>query len=150
MYFNKFTNNQIPDEKISFDLISQINPLLSVLPYAAENNDVIPSPNNLLSPIFLKIPYNEKVINKDTSCVSDVPNDDILYTSLVIDFLQNVSISKYMLAKIFEHSNEYEHICVALYKLLERFKQENLNKGFAYYNVVRKIYDLYFQLMYTQ
>lgn len=32
LYFSKFTDNQVPDEKISIDLLSAINPLLAVLP----------------------------------------------------------------------------------------------------------------------
>ena len=35
MYFRRFSNNKIPDEKISIDLLTMINPLMAVVPFAA-------------------------------------------------------------------------------------------------------------------
>ena len=38
MYFDLFTGNAIPDEKISIDLLNAINPLLACLPFASDTS----------------------------------------------------------------------------------------------------------------
>ncbi len=55
MYFSRFSDNKIPDEKISLDLIEAINPLIASLPFASNNDNVISEPENLLNPVKVKI-----------------------------------------------------------------------------------------------
>ena len=149
MYFNKFSNNQIPDEKVSFDVLHKLNPLLTILPFAAENDDVIPKPNNLLHPILVRIPYDNSTKNEEP-IYSDLHITGDKYVDQVAIYMQNVERAKCMLAHISNKSGEFRDICTAFYKLLNRFENEGKNKGYMYYNVVRKIYDLYFQLKYVE
>ena len=148
MYFNKFHDNNIPDEKLSLDLIYKINPILSMVPFSRENDAGLSEKNNLLHPIFGRnFEYIEELIDDTPPIISAKDDGKEKYIKHVQDWLSNIEIAKYMLDKICVFSKEYEHICTALYKLLLQFQSEEKCNTGACHNVVRKINDLYFQIL---
>ena len=147
LYLSKFSNNEKPHEKIAMDLLFKINPLLTLLPFASENNNVLPTNDEVLHPLFVeKLSLCKENISNTPPIVSSGVVGDKKYTTHVKEWLQNIEISEYMLKKINEYSKEYTDLCTALYKLLQQFKQHN-NDTNTFYNVVRKINDLYFQII---
>ena len=142
MYFNRFSNNEVPDEKISVDLISAINPLMAVMPFAESNNNVLPNKDNLITPI-------EVTILPDYSAEQAKENKKIsnLYTEQVLRYMSDLSIAEQMLLHIYDYSDEYYSVCLGLYKVISEMKKEpaEANTGHAR-ETIRKIYDIYYQI----
>lgn len=142
LYFNKFTNNEVPDEKVSLDLIAAINPLLAVLPFAQNNDNVIPKADNLLNPTnvrilpdnsYMKAPITEKLPN--------------LYKEKVIEYIDNLDIALQMLLHIYDYSKEYYPVCLALYKVIMLLKEQPSEiKTSHARETIRKIYDIYYEI----
>ena len=145
MYFRRFDNNKIPDEKISVDLLTMINPLLATVPFASNNDDVIPPKENLLWKINADIkpdfgsrpskPFGEKIAPEK------------LYKSKVVEYMSNLSIAEQMLLQIYDYSKEYWPVCLGLYRVLREFREkpEDLKSGHGM-EQIRKIYDVYYQM----
>lgn len=149
MYFNRFHNNEIPDEKVSIDTISEINPLLSTIPFAAENNAVLPKDINLLRPLYTRISIDPSAIDNNVM-MDDVSNEDKpLYRDAYKDFFSNIDMVQQILTIIHDFSPAYRNICVAIFKWLELNRNEPITGIFAYYyhDLVCKVYFLYFELL---
>ncbi len=142
MYFSNFSNNTIPDEKISIDLLSLINPMLALLPFASENDDVIPRKDNLLNPVTLKIEPDNTIHDSPK-----VKNESSSYISKVTRYMDNIEISEEMLLHILDYSESYYPVCLGLFCVLERFKNqpEDLKSSHGR-ETIRKIYDLYYEI----
>ena len=149
MYFNRFHNNEIPDEKVSIDTISEINPLLSIIPFAAENNSVIPKDINLLRPLHTKIIIDHNAIDNNVMFDDVIKVDKPLYRQAYTDFFSNIDLVQQILTVIHDFSPAYRNICVAIFKWLESNRNEPITGIFAYcyYELVCKVYFLYFELL---
>ena len=149
MYFNRFNNNVIPDEKISIDLLTKINPLLACLPFADNNKDVLPNKNNLLLPQYIQIKLDkEEVITKSEANIS---TSCILYKEKALQYMDNLNIAEQMILHIYDYSKKYHTICLGLYKLLQIFKNnENEFKTGHGREQIRKIYDVFYQIQFCK
>lgn len=145
MYFNRFENNNVPDEKISIDLLELINPLLASIPFADNNDDVIPKPENLLCSIKVDIRPDYEV--KPSRPLADRINEDDLYRTKVKKYMSDLSVAEQMLLQIYDYSHEYEPVCLGLYRVLREFREklDDLNSGHGM-EQIRKIYDVYYQM----
>lgn len=142
MYFNRFTNNEVPDEKISVDLINKINPLLAAYPFAKENDNDIPQSSNLLVPIKAVVEPDQTF--KPGPSLKDAEN---LYRDKVIDFIDNLDVAEQMLLHIFDYSSDYYPVCLGTHKVLtEMRKSPNPHRSSREREAIRKIYDIYFQI----
>ena len=145
MYFRRFDNNRIPDEKISIDLLAMINPLMTVIPFAANNDDVMPPKENLLSNINVDIKPNFD--SKPSEPLGRRIPPEKLYKSKVIAYMSDLSTVEQMLLQIYDYSHEYEPVCLGLYRVLREFKDkpEDLKSSHGM-EQIRKIYDVYYQM----
>lgn len=146
MYFNKFENNQIPDEKISVDLLTALNPLLAVLPFAKSNDNVIPAPENLLNPSRIEI-------IPDTTFVPGpkVNNAENSYREKVAEYMDDLEIAEQMLLHIYDYSKEYYPVCLGLHKVISLMKDDpSTAKSGHGRETIRKIYDVYYQMRITE
>ncbi len=145
MYFNKFLNNSVPDEKISLDLLSLINPLMTMIPFASENDDVISRSENLLSNFYLEVKPDQSVKVADQT-FSNIDTSDS-YKSKVKNTLQDLSIARQMILHIYDYSIEYHNVCLCLFKVLNELERHKdiLNSSHGM-EQIRKIYDVYFQI----
>ena len=142
LYFSKFKNNSVPDEKVSVDLLNAINPLLSALPFAESNNDVIPKPENLLNPFTVEIHPDFTI--KSGPEASAVKN---LYKEKVIGYMDDLHIVEQMVLQIYDYSKDYYPVCLALYKMIEILK-ERLEEVKTLHSreTIRKVYDIFYQI----
>ena len=145
MYFRRFDNNKIPDEKISVDLLTMINPLLATVPFASNNDDVIPSKENLLWKINADI--KPDFSSKPSKAFGEKIAPEKLYKSKVVEYMSNLSIVEQMLLQIYDYSKEYWPVCLGLYRVLREFREkpEDLRSGHGM-EQIRKIYDVYYQM----
>lgn len=142
LYFNKFKNNEVPDEKVSLDLLTAINPLLATLPFTKNNDNVIPRPENLLNPSKAKI--EPDYTYKPGPKVERVPN---LYKDKVIEYMDNLETAEQMILHIYDYSEEYYPVCLGLYKVLSLLKEYPSEiKTTHARETVRKIYDVFYQI----
>ena len=142
MYFNRFPDNQVPDEKISLDLVAAINPLIASLPFASNNDNVISKPENLLNPVSVNIQPNV------TFKPGPKPNNaEDLYKNKVMEYTDNLEIAEQMLLHIYDYSDEYYPVCLGLYKVISLFKEnpDDAKSGHGR-ETIRKIYDIYYQI----
>lgn len=142
LYFNKFKNNQVPDEKVSIDLLNAINPLLAALPFAANNDDVLPKPENLLNPV-------ESSIVPDNTLVPGpkVRNAENIYKDKVIEYIDNLDVVEKMLLHIWDYSKDYYPVCLGMHKVLTLLRAEPSEiKTTHGRETIRKIYDIYYQI----
>lgn len=142
LYFSLFKNNEVPKEKVSIDLLNAINPLLASMPFAANNNDVIPSADQLLNPAKIEIhPDMTKVAGPAAK------NTINLYKDKVIKYIDDLDILSQMILHIYDYSPQYYSVCLALYKMLDILKSqpEELKSSHAR-ETIRKVYDIYFQI----
>ena len=142
MYFNKFSNNTVPDEKISVDLISALNPVLSALPFASNNDNVLPKAENLLQPYKLNIEPDFNVTPNPK-----VENSNGLHKDKANKYMDNIDIAEQMLLHIYDYSDQYYPVCLGLYKVLQLFKSQpdDATSGHGR-ETIRKIYDIYYQI----
>ena len=142
MYFNCFTNNQVPDEKISVDLLNVMNPLLAALPFAQNNDNVLPKAENLLNPVSVKIEADNTFIPGPRA-----PRLPDAYTDKVSAYMENLEIAEQMLLHIYDYSKDYYPVCLGLYKVLTLFKadRDTIRTTHAR-ETIRKIYDIYYQI----
>ena len=142
MYFNRFNNNEVPDEKISVDLLTAINPLLAALPFASNNDNVIPQQSNLLNPVHVEI--------KPDNTIYPPPKRQLpihIYTDKVIEYMDNIEIAEKMLLHIYDYSPLYYPVCLGLYKVLSIFREDPSElKTVHGRETIRKIYDTYYQI----
>lgn len=145
MYFRRFSNNKIPDEKISIDLLTMINPLMAVVPFAANNDDVIPPKENLLWKINVDIKPDSET--KSSKPLDEKVEPEKLYRTKVVEYMSDLSVAEQMLLQIYDYSHEYEPVCLGLYRVLREFKDspEDLRSGHGM-EQIRKIYDVYYQM----
>ena len=142
LYFSKFKNNSVPDEKVSVDLLNAINPLLSALPFAESNNDVIPKPENLLNPFTVEIHPDFTI--KSGPEASAVKN---LYKEKVIGYMDDLHIVEQMVLQIYDYSKDYYPVCLALYKMIEILKERPEEvKTLHSRETIRKVYDIFYQI----
>ena len=142
MYFSLFTNNKVPDEKVSLDLLNVINPIFTTLPFAQNNDNVLPKANNLLNPIRMNCTPNFTYVSGPK-----VVNASNLYVDKVAEYMDNIDIAEQMLLQIYDYSNEYYPVCLGLYKVLTLLKENpsDIKTGHAR-ETIRKIYDVYYQI----
>lgn len=145
MYFRRFDNNKIPDEKISIDLLTLINPLLATVPFAANNDDVIPPKENLLWNITANI--EPDFGSRPSERLGKKIAPEKLYKSKVVEYMSNLSVAEQMILQIYDYSHEYEPVCLGLHRVLREFrdKPEDLRSGHGM-EQIRKIYDVYYQM----
>ena len=145
MYFRRFDNNRIPDEKISVDLLTMINPLLAAVPFAANNDDVIPPKENLLWQVNANI--KPDFSSKPSEPLAEGVPPEKLYRNKVVEYMSDLSKAEQMLLQIYDYSHEYEPVCLGLYRVLREFheKPEDLKSGHGM-EQIRKIYDVYYQM----
>lgn len=142
LYFNKFNNNQVPDEKVSMDLLNLINPLLATLPFAKNNDNVLPKAENLLNPAEVKIEANSTYIP-----APKVRSVSPLYKDRVLEYMDNLETAEQMLLHIFDYSEAYYPVCLGLYKVLTLFKADPAELKTSHgRETIRKIYDIYYQI----
>jgi len=122
MYFNTFKNNNIPDEKVAIDLINKLNPILSMISFAKENDNVIPPLEKLLQPIYLD-KIDKYIRTTHDNIFTDNINQGDSYVSKVKIFMQQINIVQEMLSYIYKYSNEYIYVCAALYKFFDSYKK---------------------------
>lgn len=142
MYFNNFHQNCVPDEKISIDLLTAINPLLTCFPFCSSNDDVIPIPEHLLNPIKVNIipdytvkanPESEKHKNS--------------YKKQVLAYMSNLHTLEQMILYIYDYSEDYYPVCLAAYKLIEILRENDSELKTSHTReTIRKIYDIFFQI----
>lgn len=149
MYFRRFDNNKIPDEKISVDLLTMINPLMATVPFAANNDDVIPSKENLLWNINADI--KPDFSSKPSELLGERIAPEKLYKNKVITYMSDLSVAEQMLLQIYDYSHEYKPVCLGLYRVLREFRDspEDLKSGHGM-EQIRKIYDVYYQMSLCQ
>ncbi len=140
MYFSCFSDNKIPDEKISLDLITAINPLIASLPFASNNDNVIPKPENLLNPVKVRI-------EPDSTFKSCPEPNASPYTDKVLQYIGDLENAEQMLLHIYDYSKEYYPVCLGLYKVISMLK-ESPDDARTHHarETIRKIYDVYYQI----
>ena len=145
MYFRRFDNNKIPDEKISVDLLTMINPLMASVPFAANNDDVIPPKKNLLWKINAAV--KPDFDNKPSELLGEKVAPEKLYKNKVAEYMSDLSTAEQMLLQIYDYSHDYEPVCLGLHRVLREFKEkpEDLRSGHGM-EQIRKIYDVYYQM----
>lgn len=145
MYFRRFDNNKIPDEKISVDLLTMINPLLATVPFAANNDDVIPPKENLLWQINADI--KPDFGSRPSERLGENIAPEKLYKRKVAEYMSDLSVAEQMLLQIYDYSHEYAPVCLGLHRVLREFrdKPEDLRSGHGV-EQIRKIYDVYYQM----
>lgn len=145
MYFRRFDNNKIPDEKISVDLLTMINPLLATVPFADNNDDVIPPKENLLWQINANI--EPDFDSKPSERLGTKIAPEKLYKNKVKEYMSDLSVAEQMLLQIYDYSHEYKPVCLGLHRVLREFrdKPEDLRSGHGM-EQIRKIYDVYYQM----
>lgn len=144
LYFNKFSDNEVPDEKVSIDLLNKINPLLTALPFTKNNDNVMPKPENLLNPVkvTVNIDSNAKQLPKP-----EKSNSKNLYYNKLIEYIDNLEVAEQMLLQIYDYSEEYYPVCLGLYKVIRILKtQPDEIKTSHARETIRKIYDVYYQM----
>lgn len=145
MYFNQFPNNEIPPEKVSMDLIDSINPIIGALPFAESNNDVIAPNEILLNHSSIKIVPNAEYNGPPAT------NSPNLYKDQVISYMDNLDNVEQMILHIYDYSPDFKDVCLGLYTVVRKFS-ENLEdlKTTHGRETIRKIYDIYFQMVETE
>lgn len=145
MYFRRFDNNRIPDEKISVDLLTMINPLLATIPFADNNDDVLPSKENLLWQINAEVKPDFE--SKSSELLAEKIAPEKLYRTKVVEYMSDLSVAEQMLLQIYDYSHEYEPVCLGLYRVLREFREkpDDLRSGHGM-EQIRKIYDVYYQM----
>lgn len=142
MYFNLFTNNKVPPEKVSIDLIDSINIVLGAFPFAENNNEVMPKSETLLN-------HSKIRVNPDYT-VYDAPrtnNRKNLFCDQVLKFMDDLDIAEQMLLQIYDYSQDFKNICLGLYTVLQKFKANTKDFRTSHgRETIRKIYDIYFQM----
>ncbi len=142
MYFNLFSNNRIPPEKVSIDLIDSINNIMGALPFAEDNNDVIPDEKILLNHSKVKI-----IPDKSSENLPTPNNKDNLYKDQVIKYIDNLDTAKQMLLSILDYSEKYRTVCFGLYTVIRNFETNPSELRTSHgRETIRKIYDIYFQI----
>lgn len=142
LYFNKFANNAVPDEKVSVDLLSAINPMLAALPFAANNDDVLPKAENLLNPVAGKVVPDNTIVPGPK-----VRNAPDIYKDKVIEYIDDLDVVEKMLLHIFDYSDKFYSVCLGIYKVLTLLRAEpsEIKTGHAR-ETIRKVYDIYYQI----
>lgn len=142
MYFNLFSDNKIPFEKVSIDLIDAITPLLGILPFTKNNDDVIPQQDDLLNHLSIQITPDFTIHSGPK-----VSNATGLYVDQVKDYMKNLENAEQMILHIYDYSKDFEPVCLGLFKVLEEFRQkpDDLSSSHGL-ETIRKIFDLYFQI----
>lgn len=143
MYFNKFTDNNVPDEKVSVDVLTAINPLMAILPFAKNNDNVLPKPENLLNPAKITIVPDHTIV----SAPAAEPPVTNPYRKKVTAYIENLETAEQMLLHIYDYSDEYYSVCLGLYTVLQLLKSQpsEIKTGHAR-ETIRKIYDIYYQI----
>jgi hypothetical protein len=142
LYFSKFSDNKIPDEKLSLDILIELNPILAALPFAKTNNSVIPSMQNLLNPARVNITpdFTDKGLGSRGARNSS-------YRSEMLSYIDNIDIAEQMLLHIYDYSKEYYSVCLCLHKALSSFRQQPSEHPCNKTRVaIRKIQDVYYQI----
>lgn len=145
MYFNCFANNAVPDEKISMDLLTMLNPLLVTLPFSSNNDDVMPKEENLLWSVH--VTAEPDLSMKPDTPLREAPDRSKLYRTKVAEYMDDMSMMEQMLLQIYDYAEEYRPICMGLYRVLQELKEkpEDLRSGHGR-EQIRKIYDVYYQM----
>lgn len=149
MYFSKFTDNHIPDEKISIDLLASINPLLAVLPFTKDNDNVLPAPENLLNASKIDIKYDTTLVERRAALSSKEKafNIEDSYRTKVLDYMDNIDTAEQMLLQLYDYSKEYYPVCLGLYKVLSLMRTQPAELKTSHgRETIRKIYDVYYQM----
>ena len=142
MYFDLFTGNAIPDEKISIDLLNAINPLLACLPFASDNDDVIPKRENLLNPARTELRLDFTFKNGPS-----VQSAKDLYKDKVIKYMRDLTPVKQMILQIYDYSVEYYPVCLALHKMIGIVEKDDSELTTSHTReTIRKVYDLFYQI----
>ena len=142
LYFNKFTNNAVPNDKISVDLLSAINPVLAAFPFAKENDVVMPKAEELLNPIKINVVPDQTIVSGPK--VQNAPNE---YRTKVIEYVDNLDVAEQMLLHILDHSKEYYPVCLGIYKVFTLFRTDPDEMRSRHgRETIRKVYDIYYQI----
>lgn len=134
MYWSRFKPDEIPPEKVSIDMISLFNPLLSIIPFAIENRPFMPKDEELMSPVYLKIETNPTI--QPTIDFSSRPTGPT-YSANVLKFTRNLDNSRHLLDFIASYSTEYEEVVNELRALID--KQQNSSSESISFKVINKI-----------
>lgn len=142
MYFSQYNNNEIPKEKISFDILNELNPLMTALPFAPNNDDVLPSNSELINGINIKVIPDNTVVNNPA-----IKETTQYYCDMYIDLIENIDVAEQMIKQIYEYNNDYYNVCLGLYTVLEimRENKEELHTSHGR-ETIKKIYDLFFEI----
>ncbi len=142
LYFSLFKDNEVPKEKVSIDLLNAINPLIASMPYAETNNDVMPSAEQLLNPVNIKI-----APDMSTRPGPSAVKVGELYRDKVIKYIDDLEVFQQMILQIYDYSERYYPVCLALYKLLSILEDcPSEIKSAHTRETIRKVYDLFYQI----
>lgn len=142
LYFNTFTDNKVPDEKVSVDLLAAINPLLAALPFARNNDNVLPCSDNLLN--YARIDVVPDLTFVEAPKVSNIEKS---YRKKVSEYMDNIDTAEQMLLYLYDYSNEYYPVCLGLYKVLSIMRAEPSKITTSHgRETIRKIYDVFYQM----
>ena len=147
IYLNKFGRNSIPDDKVCYDLISLINPLLSKIPFSKQSEKNIPKPDDQLSYVDIKVVTNPNISPSKNidKCDYKFKQED-LYKEKVKTLLHDFDAAKQLLLHIYDYSHEFYSSCLCLYLLLNKMSHSPKEIDSRALEQVRKIYDLYYQI----
>ena len=141
MYFNKYNNNEVPDEKVSIDLLTIINPLMAIIPFSEQNDDVIPSKEKLLNPSNVNATFttNNKLVKRT--------NDSTTYRKEVLEYIDNLDTVENMVYEICAYSEEYYNVCLGIFTYIQLLREapEEIKSRQAR-DTIRKIFDIYYQI----
>lgn len=146
LYFSLFRDNKVPDEKVSVDVLAAINPLLACLPFAKNNDKVLPKQDNLLNPVKISVQpdYTQNIVKKGGGNAGD-------YRARVNEYMGDLKRVEQMILHIYDYSPKYYSVCLALYKMVELLREQPEEAGTSHtYETIRKLYDAYFQIEITK
>lgn len=140
MYFSKYTNNEIPNEKVSFDILNELNPLMTALPFASNNDDVIPKCEELINGTRIKVIPDNSIA--DNPKIKETSN---YYCDEYIKLIENIDVAEQMLKQIYEYNNNYYEVCLGLYTVLQIMRENEAELHTSHgRETIKKIYDLFF------
>lgn len=121
MYWSKFNRNEIPPEKVSIDMINAINPLLAQLPFASENDSVLPVSSDLLQPTTLKVDPDFTI--SPYKYISERPFIET-YSAKARKYTRSLKNARSMLDYIEKHQSAYSEVVGLLRNLLDKIERE--------------------------
>ena len=119
-----------------------INPLLAALPFAANNDDVLPKAENLLNPVKSRVVPDNTIVSGPK-----VRNTPGIYKDKVIEYIDDLDVVEKMLLHIWDYSKDYYPVCLGMHKVLTLLRADPSEiKTTHGRETIRKIYDIYYQI----